>query len=1148
MNAGADPNVRNRIGNTPLSAAIALGSPLSLIRVLLEVGADANTEDGKGDTPLLNHVESHFTDRFDAADVVRTLVNAGADPNVQNRIGNTPLHLAIMYGRTLSYIRVLLEVGADANTEDGKGDTPLLNHVESHFTDRFDAADVVRTLVNAGADPNEQDRSSRTPLHLAIMYARSLSYIRVLLEVGADVNTEDANGDTPLLYHVSNRNTAGRRDAADVVMTLVNAGADPNEQDRSGRTPLHLAIIYDRTLNYIRVLLEVGADVNTKDANGDTPLLNHVGSSYTHQPHAVNIVEAFGQAGADPSIRNARGETPLQMARRLQRHDSYIQALIDIGATELIPGVRLSASGLIIDEGGSGTYTVVLESSPGGGEVTVTPVSDDPDVTVSPASLGFDADNWDTPQTVTVSAAQDADSSDESATVTHAVAGYGDLTEGGAVSVTVSDDDASGVRLSASGLIIDEGGSGIYTVVLESSPGGGEVTITPVSDDPDVTVSPASLGFDADNWDTPQTVTVSAAQDADSSDESATVTHAVAGYGDLTEGGAVSVTVSDDDASGVRLSASGLIIDEGGSGTYTVVLESSPGGGEVTVTPVSDDPDVTVSPASLGFDADNWDTPQTVTVSAAHDADSSDKSVSVTHTVAGYGDLTEGGAVSVTVSDDDASGVRLSASGLIIDEGGSGTYTVVLESSPGGGEVTVTPVSDDPDVTVSPASLGFDADNWDTPQTVTVSAAQDADSSDKSVSVTHAVAGYGDLIEGGTVSVTVSDDDASGVRLSASGLIIDEGGSGTYTVVLESSPGGGEVTVTPVSDDPDVTVSPASLGFDADNWDTPQTVTVSAAQDADSSDESATVTHAVAGYGDLTEGGAVSVTVIESTTTPPPVEEVERGAVTDTLAAVTASTVSNVTTNIGARFSAARGGTSVFVAGLSAAQFSALEDISLSRDSLWSGEGYSRALTSDDLLRSTDFQIVLGASESTHAQESEGWTFWGRGDLQYFSSDPDQGFSYDGGLTAGYLGLDKQIDDDWLAGVAVSRTAAKAAYALGTGGAGNDGRMDVTLNSLLPYIRYAPDSQSDRGSGRFSGAGGQGRIENDSSWRGIRSPERSGASHVDGFRRQASRDCDCRSLGLGIAWRRRFRARIDRGRRGGDCRTHGRYVEGTTGP
>ena len=747
-------------------------------------------------------------------------------------------------------------------------------------------------------------------------------------------------------------------------------------------------------------------------------------------------------------------------------------------------GVALSSTALSIDEGGSGIYTVELESEPDG-PVTITLNSSNGDVTVSPADLSFDEGNWDAPQTVTVSAAQDGDAIDDTDAISHAVNGYGDVADGGTVTVTVIDDDPvvePGVRLSVSALSVDEGGSGTYTVVLESEPDG-NVTVTPRSDDPGVTVSPADLSFDEGNWDAPQTVTVSAAQDGDAVDDTEAISHAVSGYGDVADGGTVTVTVIDDDPvvePGVRLSVSALSVDEGGSGTYTVVLESEPDG-NVTVTPRSDDPGVTVSPADLSFDEGNWDAPQTVTVSAAQDGDAVDDTEAISHAVSGYGDVADGGTVTVTVIDDDPvvePGVRLSVSALSVDEGGSGTYTVVLESEPDG-NVTVTPRSDDPGVTVSPADLSFDEGNWDAPQTVTVSAAQDGDAVDDTEAISHAVSGYGDVADGGTVTVTVIDDDPvvePGVRLSVSALSVDEGGSGTYTVVLESEPDG-NVTVTPRSDDPGVTVSPADLSFDEGNWSAPQTVTVSAVSDADATVEQVLITHSVTGYGDVTAADTLEITVNEvAPPVAPPVEEVERAAVTDTLATVAATTVANVTTNIGARFSAARSGTGltrISLAGQSVTRPSTLEETDW--NSLWEQDGYSRALSSDELLRSTDFQIALGANEGAQAQAAETWTFWGRGDLQNFSSQPSQGSSYGGDLRAGYFGLDTQVDDQWLAGVAVSRTMAEADYSLGISGADNDGTMDVSLTSLIPYVRFAPEAETELWA--IVGVG-QGEIEN----------------------------------------------------------------------
>ncbi len=113
---------------------------------------------------------------------------------------------------------------------------------------------------------------------------------------------------------------------------------------------------------------------------------------------------------------------------------------------------------------------------------------------------------------------------------------------------TIVEDDERGVTVSTPTLTVPEGGTAIYTVVLQSQPTA-TVTVTPsVSGDADVTVSPSSLSFGTGDWHTAKTVTVSAAQDADGDDDSATVSHAVSGGDYASETASdVSVTVSDDD-------------------------------------------------------------------------------------------------------------------------------------------------------------------------------------------------------------------------------------------------------------------------------------------------------------------------------------------------------------------------------------------------------------------------------------------------------------------------------------------------------------------------------------------------------------------------------------------------------------------------
>ena len=96
-------------------------------------------------------------------------------------------------------------------------------------------------------------------------------------------------------------------------------------------------------------------------------------------------------------------------------------------------------------------------------------------------------------------------------------------------------------------------------------------------------------------------------------------------------------TVADADrpGGGLALSRTDLIIKEGDTGAYTVALTSQPAA-DVTVA-IGDHPAgrATVSPTSLTFTADNWNTPQTVTISSTEDSNYLDRWVMLRHTATG---------------------------------------------------------------------------------------------------------------------------------------------------------------------------------------------------------------------------------------------------------------------------------------------------------------------------------------------------------------------------------------------------------------------------------------------------------------------------------------------------------------------------------
>ena len=255
-----------------------------------------------------------------------------------------------------------------------------------------------------------------------------------------------------------------------------------------------------------------------------------------------------------------------------------LSPVFHVGTFTPTGSLTFSPTSVTVVEGETASYTVRLGTAPTG-TVTVTPSSDNGDVTFAPASLTFTTGNWNSPKTVTVSAAMDVDGTDDTATISHSASGggYGSVT--GNVGVTVTDNDVARLLFSTTSLLVTEGGSTAYTVRLGMLPTG-TVTVTPSSNNGDVTFAPATLNFTTGNWSSPQTVTVSASEDSDQNNEMATLSHAASGggYGSVT--GNVQVAVNDNDVlppcTNCVWITGGSDITEGGTANFTVHANPAP--------------------------------------------------------------------------------------------------------------------------------------------------------------------------------------------------------------------------------------------------------------------------------------------------------------------------------------------------------------------------------------------------------------------------------------------------------------------------------------------------------------------------------------------------------------------------------------------
>ena len=543
--------------------------------------------------------------------------------------------------------------------------------------------------------------------------------------------------------------------------------------------------------------------------------------------------------------------------------------------------VLVDPADVTVPEDGSSTYTVRLATQPSA-NVTVTVTGHTgSDLTLSAARLTFTPDDWGTPQTVTVTAAADADGVDDQVTLTNTASGGGyGAAAAKLVAVTVADDDSAAIVVKPSALTMSEGGSSSYTVEL-SSPPTAEVTVTVSASEADLTIlsaDPRTLRFTPSDWDQPQTVTLAAGYDTDTADDTVTLTHSGEGGGYDGQSTELPVTVTDTESRAELLVApTSISVREGAPNgqTYSVALGSQPTG-DVTVTITGHaDSDLTLSGAALTSDAltftvTNWNTAQEVTVIAAEDTDTANDDVTLTNTATGggYGTATAV-EVAVTVVDNDTPGLVVNPTEVRVTEGddAGASYQISLASAPTG-LVLVTITSNSTDVDVTDGAW-FTTTDWGNPQTITVTASDDPDLADEQVRLNHTVTSGSYAASAVRVQVTVEDDDMPGLVVNPQTLSMVEGASATYDIELTAEPSA-DVTVTigghagtdlTLSGD---TLTAGSLTFTAGNWNQAQSVTATAGQDSDTTDDTATLTHTASGGGyDSLEPVGAPVTIID---------------------------------------------------------------------------------------------------------------------------------------------------------------------------------------------------------------------------------------------------------------------------------------------
>lgn len=291
----------------------------------------------------------HDAVAFSSKKVVPILFKLGADPNSKDKFGDTPLHIAANLGFK-DVAELLIENGASVVAEDGSGRHPWMNAALSSkkemqkYLEGLARAEVMKCSPNhalaevkgAGAesepdhlpddvkiiqraatlDPSKTDLVARKLLEVLGdgVTSGSLSICKAILEAGCDPNAQIEE------YKETALNLACKGESSKIVSLLLDFGARHDMQGEDGCFPIHAAASRGRTEN-IRILLKAGANIHARASDLSSAL--HVTATDGHL-EATRAILGF-DSPPEEKVENVPSSStpnpPTTGQQEIQKHD-----------------------------------------------------------------------------------------------------------------------------------------------------------------------------------------------------------------------------------------------------------------------------------------------------------------------------------------------------------------------------------------------------------------------------------------------------------------------------------------------------------------------------------------------------------------------------------------------------------------------------------------------------------------------------------------------------------------------------------------------------------------------------------------------------------------------------------------------------------
>ncbi|MBI1311543.1 hypothetical protein GC176_09575 [bacterium] len=304
---------------------------------------------------------------------------------------------------------------------------------------------------------------------------------------------------------------------------------------------------------------------NAMAANGGQPVPLYAPSTFVFTDSVSHVDEDSPGIGPLTHLMVSHGAVGVVNAREL--HPVERGMLEDLGLTVVVaPEIELTESDdftSVTEDGDTDTITVALNTAPASDVVLSVSSPEAGQLSFDKSQLTFTPQNWNIPQTVTISAIDDSIIEDFFYFVPVRVAVVPESSDDNfdglatqTITVEVSENDFAGFTVTESSgntQIAEGGATDSVSVVLDAAPSSDVVFTVTSSDAAQATLNKSSLTFTPTNWQTPQTVTVMAVDDQiPEAEQTVTLTVAINQASsddafDFLSDKTVDVTVTDDD-------------------------------------------------------------------------------------------------------------------------------------------------------------------------------------------------------------------------------------------------------------------------------------------------------------------------------------------------------------------------------------------------------------------------------------------------------------------------------------------------------------------------------------------------------------------------------------------------------------------------